>query len=213
MKITKLKYTNDGKRVNIHIDGEYEFTVDQGLVVKYYLFKDKLISKEVQEDLKKEDILIKLKQKAIEKLSKRLYSAKQIRQYLSKQIYKLKQKQGFENTEINLSELIFELKNKHYIDDYVYAQQLVDVKKRSKSMVQIKKILMRKGIPFDLIEKVLEEIDFDEDKIIKKEIEKKIRILKPKGLTKELLEKKVVQSLMRKGFRYSQIKDNFDKLY
>ena len=96
-----------------------------------------------------------------------------------------------------------------YIDDKRYAERYIAAYKGKYSKLKLKYKLAEKGIDKEIIENALEESDIDETPMIKKLLEKK------NYFDADELEKKqkIVASIMRKGYRYTEIKEVIKDIY
>ena len=90
-----------------------------------------------------------------------------------------------------------------YIDDERYAKRYVDTYKDKYSKLKLKYKLMEKGINKEIIENALEEAYIDESPKIKKLLEKKDYFETDEFEKKQ----KIIASIMRQGYKYTEIKD------
>lgn len=188
-KITTQKHSTD--RFNIYLNGEYAFSVDQDVFIKYELKKgielDELDIVEIQygDDVKKAF------NKALEYLSYRMRSIKEIVDHLkSKEI-----------PEQVINEVIVKLKDYRYVDDFEFAKAYVRSgwKTNGKGPNVIVQELKIKGIEQQIIEKAL--FEYDESSQIEEAMKHAYKALnKNKNLSSILLKQKVEQYLIRKGF-------------
>ncbi len=74
-----------------------------------------------------------------------------------------------------------------YINDEEYVRRYMEYKSGSKSKIQIKMDLRKKGITAETLERVFEEYEYEEDDILEEQVKKRIR---QKGsVTKENFQK------------------------
>lgn len=91
-----------------------------------------------------------------------------------------------------------------YINDEEYVRRYMEYKSGSKSKIQIKMDLRKKGITAETLERVFEEYEYEEDDILEEQVKKRIR---QKGsVTKENFQKYYVY-FARKGFNSGKILD------
>ncbi len=119
-----------------------------------------------------------------------------------------KLKEGFYPTQI-IDRVISFLQEYGYIDDYRYAMNFVDYNKNKKSVKRLKNDLSLKGISRHIIETVLEEILEGNDDTEYNQIELYCR----KKIKTDMDEKqcnRIIMALMRKGFKYEQVRSVFN---
>lgn len=208
-KISRLVYTRDGKRVSIFMDDQFELSVEEKLVVDFQLYQGKVLEDEVIAELVENDFSERLKRKAIEKISMSLRSTNEIRQYLkriaNKILLRIKIPFDFEISVV-VDKIILDLVERKYLDDRGYANSLVDIYQRTKSKIEIQKLLVRKGISRAIVDAVLSN-SVDDPDLISQLIDKKRKLIKFKNLGKAEEKKKIIEFLMRKGYHYDEIKD------
>lgn len=124
-------------------------------------------------------------------LTKRDYSKKEL---YYKLLEKYKEKKVVEK-------VIYQLEEKGYLDDYDFAYDYV--KNRSGSFKKIEYELKMKGIENWIINEVMKEREKDKEY---DEIEKELYKIRGRN------EEKQIASLMRKGFKYSDIKKVMEKM-
>ena len=91
-----------------------------------------------------------------------------------------------------------------YINDEEYVRRYMEYKSGSKSKIQIKMDLRKKGITAETLERVFEEYEYEEDDILEEQVKKRIR---QKGsVTKENFQK-YYGYFARKGFNSGKISD------
>lgn len=206
--ITKLSYTKDGNRVNVFVNNEYKLTIFKELIIDFGLRKGIELSAEKIKEIRLKDVEKIIYVKALNKLASRPHSQLEIKKYLQNKLKQLlNEVENIPNSIIK--DVIERLINNNYLNDEEYAKFIIRSKIEKKSRNQIIKYLMSKGINVSEIDDK-EFNNHNEDDLIKKEIEKKIRILSNKNLSPIKLKQKVIQSLIQKGFGYSQILKQID---
>lgn len=174
------------------------FSVYPSELKKFGLKENAIISSEEYKEIR--DILYKRgKERA-------LYYLKTSDKTISQMRTKLKD--GFYPEDIIESVVDF-LKNYGYIDDYRYTQNYVSYSRQRKSIRCIRNDLVLKGISKEIIEEVILENSCDsmEEQLIEEYCRKKIR-----GNMDEKQYNKLVMSLMRKGFKYEQVRSVIRKM-
>lgn len=91
-----------------------------------------------------------------------------------------------------------------YINDEEYVRRYMEYKSRNKSKIQIKMELRKKGIGSELLERVFEEYEYEEDDILEEQVKKRIRQKGP--VTKDNFQK-YYGYFARKGFHGTKILD------
>jgi regulatory protein len=197
MKITKISpaVKTEG-RYNVFVDEEYSFSLDEAQLVKIGLRKGDEISDERLAELKTESDFGKNYVRALDLISRRLRSEREVRDYA------WRKKWSPENTD----RVVERLYKYGYLDDAKFARAFVASRAgRDFSIKKMKVELIKKGIKSDLIEKVLtDNTDFDEIESLKKLINKKRAHYDD--------ERKLTAYLMSKGFKYDDIRNNIKHL-
>jgi len=178
-------------RYNIFIDGVYSFSLDEIQLVAAGLKKGQEIPDTELFELKNDSEFGKNYIRAVDLISRRVRSEKEIRDYAwHKQWTK-------ENTE----KVIARLRERGYLNDETFAKSFVASRAnlRNFSRRKMELELAKKGINKDIREKVLRENeDFSEDESLKNLIAKKRNHYDS--------EQKLIAYLARQGFSYDKIK-------
>ena len=91
-----------------------------------------------------------------------------------------------------------------YINDEEYVRRYMEYKAGTKSRIQIKMDLRKKGIGTEILERIFDEYEYEEDDVLEEQVQKRIR---QKGsVTKENFQK-YYGYFARKGFNSVKIKD------
>lgn len=181
----------DPQRVNIYLDEEFAFGLAGYLAA--WLLVGESISEEKIKKLISDDLLETAVQKALHFLSFRPRSTSEVRKNL-------------ENREIPesvIEETIDRLKGNSVLDDQKFAYEWVenrsDFRPRSRSALRME--LRQKGIPEDVIQTALEEVD--DESLTLQAARKYMRRLS--GLNKLDFRKKLSAHLARRGFSFASI--------
>lgn len=210
MKITRLKFTRRGDRVNIYLDGEFAFSISQILVADFALFKGKELDTNDIEKIKTKDLMQRYCGKALNLIARRPRSTFEIKEYLKRKLYKE------EGSEKFIKALIKKLKEKGYLNDFGFAQWWVEnrVRFKPRGKFLIVQELRNKGIKSDIIKRVIESAGLNKSKEYRLALElgeKKRRIL---GNINDLKKrKKFMDYLLRKGFSYDITIKVLNELY
>lgn len=155
MQITDITPQKRHKnRLNVYVDGEFSFGIDEFDAFKLKLKIGKSITEEDISEIKETVILSNAKEYALSLCSARFYTESAV-------IRKMKEKEFDEWT---ICETLNFLKEYKFIDDFEYAkkftQECIDNQKGGK--IKIKMQLREKGVAPDIIDEVIENFDFDE---------------------------------------------------
>ena len=194
--ITSIRKQKKSSRVNIFLDGKYGFGIDLDNFVKLGLRVEQGLSVgEIKKIIGKADFQI-IYEKFLKFSMLRPRSKKELTDWL-------KRKKVHESM---YRKLFLKLKHLDLIDDEKFAQWWVGqrLRFRAKSVRELSQELYRKGIDKNIIKDVLENSEIDENKAIKKLIEKnKWRWSKYDTATAK---KKRTEYLLRKGFSWDVVK-------
>lgn len=197
MQITKLtKQINSPDRVNIFIDGAYEFSLTLDEVLEHKIKVGKELDAQDLKILKKVSDDGKLKARTLEWLLARPRAYKELKDYLHKK--KLDKEQI-----IKFCEYFTE---RGYQNDEQFAKWWVDQRvRKNKSDLSIIAELKQKGISEDVIANVLQLQVSNSDRL-------KDLIVSKKLINKYPDKPKLIRYLASKGFTYSDIVDVLDEL-
>ena len=189
-RVTGLKQgVKNPNRVNVFINDEYSFSLDISQVVDYKLKIGDIVTAEKLAELKNASEFGKLYQRTLEWVLVRPRSIKETKDYL----YRKLTKTSSEEISRLRDEIIERLVSKGYLDDDEFAQYYVENRfvKKGISRERLKMELMRKGVLSEIIEKVLDSRNDEEE--IKKIIAKK---------RDKYDDDKLISYLVRQGFSY-----------
>lgn len=191
MKITYKK--GKGDKIHISADGEYAFTVDETYFYSLSLKENMELSSEELNEIAEKVGERRAYNYAVSLLSRREHTEKELHD-------KLKRKGYGQYAEKVAERLISE----GYLSDErfarLYVRELVNLKGYGKR--RIKDEMLRKGIDRELACQILEETEFSDDKLHELINKKYLRYLDTeKGV------QKTVNSLLRLGYSYGEIRD------
>lgn len=195
MKITELKQgVKNPNRVNVFVDGKYEFSLDVVQVVDFKIKVGVEISPEQLLEFKKASEFGKLYQRVLEKALTRPHSEREMRDYLCKKIYEKKLDKEY------IDRIIGRLIEKKYLSDFEFAKWYVENRfvKKGISQKRLKMELMKKGVSAEIIDEVLGARD-DREEILK--------IITKKRAKYD--DEKLIQYLCRQGFSWSLASELF----
>jgi len=200
LTVTRLELQKKNpQRLNVYLDGEFAFGISRAAAP--WLAEGNQISQQKINDLQEKDQFEGAYQRAINFLSYRIRSEKEIRQNLTKH----------EVPEEIIVRVIDRLRGASLVNDREFAslwvENRVQFKPRGKRALSSE--LFQKGIPNEIIEDVLAELD--EEELAYQCARSKIR--KYSGLEEKTFQKKLSGLLTRRGFPYHIIKDVVSSLW
>ena len=197
MKISHTK--GRGKKIHLLLDDEYQITTDIDFWAEHYFKDGTEITQEEWESLTDSIYFKKAVDKCYNLLSRRDHSVKELKTKLLRTV-----------DEKNADKAIEKMLEYGYLDDEKYARNLVKYLAQSRNMSKnhIKQEMFKRGIPNEIINLVMEDYEFDNVSSVVDLIMTKYR----NKLNNEDGNKKVIASLMRKGFSYSDIKNAFYRI-
>ena len=191
-KITGLKVQKRNKdRVNVYLDGEYAFGLSR--IVAAWLHNGQELSEEKIAELKAQDDVEVALQRALNYLSYRPRSEREVRQNLKKHKFH----------EGVIDEIIERLKRGGLVNDSSFAELWVENRSefRPRGGRMLRQELRQKGVPDEVISEVVS--DLDETGLALKAARKKGR--RYRTLEYEDFQKKLYGFLARRGFHYGTI--------
>lgn len=197
MKISHTK--GRGKKIHLLLDDEYQITTDIDFWAEHYFKDGTEITQEEWESLTDSIYYKKAVDKCYDLLSRRDHSVKELKTKLLRTV-----------DEKNADKAIEKMLELGYLDDEKYARNLVKYLAQTRNMSKnhIKQEMFKRGIPNEIIIFVMEDYEFDNVSCVVDLILTKYR----NKLNNEDGNKKVIASLMRKGFSYSDIKNAFYRI-
>jgi regulatory protein len=198
--ITKIEVQKENpKRRSIYLDGQFALGLSEEVFLKFSLFENKKIEEKEIEEILFEEEKAQAKEKALNFLSYRPRTEKEIRK-------KLKEK-DFDDAVIE--EVAQTLKRLKLIDDYEYAKNFVQERLRLSPRGEnlLKQELWKKGIDKEIIGEVLRETfeSRDVEEIAQEVLEKAKR--KYRNLEKEVALRRIKGFLLRRGFSYETVNE------
>ena len=197
MKISHTK--GRGKKIHLLLDDEYQITTDIDFWAEHYFKDGTEITQEEWKSLTDSIYYKKAVDKCYDLLSRRDHSVKELKTKLLRTV-----------DEKNTDKAIEKMLELGYLDDEKYARNLVKYLAQTRNMSKnhIKQEMFKRGIPNEIIILVMEDYEFDNVSCVVDLILTKYR----NKLNNEDGNKKVIASLMRKGFSYSDIKNAFYRI-
>jgi regulatory protein len=187
-------------RFNIYVnDGggeKYAFSVDEDVLIKYQLKKGTELDEFTQMEVLFQDTIRKAIGTAIQYLSHRMRSEKEVKDHLKEK----------EIDDTVIQEVIHRLYNLNYLneEEFAYAYVRTQINTTDKGPNIIKQELREKGVNGELLEKVL--LEYTDDLQFSKAVQLTIKAQKKQRNDSQFLfEQKLKQTLSRKGFPFSII--------
>lgn len=204
-KITKLKFQKNGRIVNLYVDDQFLVGLDVLTITKLGLKPNSYISNTRLDSLLIKSQSEKLINKAINYLSYRPRSEKEIRFYLIKQTKSIAK----DKRDKLISLVIKKLIKKKLVDDYEFANWWVKQRQtfRPKSKRIISLELRQKGLDSSTIQTAVSEID--ELAAARLVATKKQKVLTL--LDQRTAKAKLIGFLQRRGFTWEIIKSTVDE--
>lgn len=186
----------DKRRCKVSLDGDFAFVLYKGEWSRLGADEGSELGETAYREIMEEILPRRARERACYLLKARDYTETEILRKL---------REGGYPEQIRQDVLCF-LKEYRYIDDESYAERYIETYKDKKSQKRIHYELLQKGIPDDLLERLLEENPCDEEDQIRKWLEKKR--LDPQNLDAGE-RRKAMMALARKGISWDAIQRIF----
>lgn len=195
---------NNENRVNIFIDGNYNFSLDLETLLKNKLKVNQTIDKKEIDRLIKESEFLRFYNLVLNFLSFRPRSENEVKFYLKKK----------KIDDLEIETVILKLKEKGLIDDFKFSRWFIDQRRtfrpKSKRLIEIE--LLKKGVD----KKVTQEVFSNYNSKTEKELAKR---LTEKGYQKYLKlpprerKQKLTAYLLQRGFEWETVKAVIDEFF
>lgn len=200
---------NNPQRYNIYLDEEFAFGIDEENLVKFGLHKGLELSQEEVNTIFEESELFKLYSRALDFLSYRPRSEREVRNYLREKVG------GFKlsvNGDAAISTIIKRLKELKFLNDRAFVEWWI--KQRTEAAEPrgphyIRSELYQKGVDGKLIERVWQELEIDEYELCLKAAQNRASRY---NLTDFKQRKKFFDYLVRRGFNFDIIQAVIEKI-
>jgi regulatory protein len=200
LTITRLEpQKRNPERLNVYLDGEFAFGISR--TVASWLEEGNQLSQQKVSALQNADKIEAAYQRALNLLSYRSRSEREIQQNLQKHHI----------SEEIIPEVLSRLRENNLVNDRDFAIQWVDNRKKfhPRGKRALKTELIKKGISDQIIEEILQDID-------EKELAMKFalgKITRLKDLEKPEFQKKLYGYLSRRGFGYGLCREVTDLIW
>lgn len=198
MLVTAVEEYTKGK-YKIYLDEQFAFVLYKGELRRFKIKLDSKLTEADYEEIMNDIILKRAKRRTLYLLKDMDRTEQEIRTKLKENFY----------PEELIDKAINYAKGYHYIDDESYVRRYIEYKSTSKSRLEISFALRNKGIPRDLVDKIYEETNKNDDVAIMKLIKKKN--VDMNQTDKEQL-RKLYMYLARKGFKYEDIDNALERI-
>ena len=217
MKITNISVqARNPNRVNVFVDGKYRLSLDVYQVVELGIKNGVDVTPDDLAKWEEESQFGKLYGRALEYVMMRPHSAKEIHDYLWRKTLSRKVKKpvrsagdsakDYDVVDVpgvpqTIADRVYErLSDKGYIDDDKFTRFWMENRQQTKGISQRKLVaeLRAKGVPSSIIEAQQSSTEREDESEVKKVINKK---------RSKYSEEKLIQYLLRQGFRYDTIKE------
>lgn len=194
MIITKLEPVTKTK-YKVYVEGEFAFVLYKSELSRYHIKENGEITKEVITEIKETILVKRAKLRAMHLLNDMARTESQLRQKLLQN--------GYPEDVVDVA--VNYVKSFGYINDEAYIRNFIESRKERKSRREIAALLGQKGLKGELADRLMEEVyeeHSDRDAICE--------ILRKKRwnfeATDEKEKQKIYGYLIRKGFRYEDIR-------
>lgn len=191
-----MRQKNNPERYNIYIEDKYAFAVDESILIKYQLSKDKVLEDWERDEIVFDDEVRKAFNKALHFLSFRMRSEHEVKKKLLDAEY----------GEAVVLEAIQKLYNLGFLNDETFSKALLETQKKTgkKGPRAIQQEMKKKGIEKSLQEEVLDSYTEEDQTQIAQGLAEKIAN-QQSSKTPRQVKQKIQDTLLRKGYSYGII--------
>ena len=195
-----------GEKIHLSLDGEYIATVNADYWFTCGIKSGSEVTPEQLEELLTESARRKMMNKALDLLSLRDYSRRELSDKLVTKAWEKKEQKDMDlgSLKQQASDICDRLEELGLLNEERFARSYVDelIRRKHLSRSGLKTALIQKGVQRDIIETVLEEVDVDPVEQIRELLATKF---KNRDLTDEKQKTRTVNALLRLGYRYNEI--------
>ncbi|MBQ8925369.1 MAG: regulatory protein RecX [Clostridia bacterium] len=200
-----------GEKIHLSLDGEYIATVNADYWFTCGIKNGAEITPEQLDELLTESARRKMMNKALDLLSMRDYSRRELSDKLVTKAWEKKEQKDMDlgTLKQQASDICDRLEELGLLNEERFARSYVDelIRRKHLSKSGLKTALIQKGVPRDIIETVLEEVDVDPVEQVRELLSTKF---KNRDLSDEKQKTRTVNALLRLGYRYSEINAAMD---
>lgn len=209
MKLTAK--AGKGEKIHLSLDGEYIATVNADYWFTCGIKSGSEVSPEQLEELLRESARRKMMNKALDLLSMRDYSRRELSDKLVTKAWEKKEQKDMDlgSLKQQASDICDRLEELGLLNEERFARSYVDelIRRKHLSKSGLKTALIQKGVQRDIIETVLEEVEVDPVEQVRELLATKF---KNRDLTDEKQKTRTVNALLRLGYRYNEINAAMD---
>lgn len=195
-----------GEKIHLSLDGEYIATVNADYWFTCGIKSGSDVTPEQLEELLTESARRKMMNKALDLLSMRDYSRRELSDKLVTKAWEKKEQKDMDlgSLKQQASDICDRLEELGLLNEERFARSYVDelIRRKHLSKSGLKTALIQKGVQRDIIETVLEEVDVDPVEQIRELLATKFR---NRDLSDEKQKTRTVNALLRLGYRYNEI--------
>ena len=195
-----------GEKIHLSLDGEYIATVNADYWFTCGIKSGSEVTPEQLEELLTESARRKMMNKALDLLSLRDYSRRELSDKLVTKAWEKKEQKDMDlgSLKQQASDICDRLEELGLLNEERFARSYVDelIRRKHLSKSGLRTALIQKGVQRDIIETVLEEVDVDPVEQIRELLATKF---KNRDLSDEKQKSRTVNALLRLGYRYNEI--------
>ena len=209
MKLTAK--AGKGEKIHLSLDGEYIATVNADYWFTCGIKSGSEVTPQQLEELLAESARRKMMNKALDLLSMRDYSRRELSDKLVTKAWEKKEQKDMDlgSLKQQASDICDRLEELGLLNEERFARSYVDELLRRKHLSKsgLKTALIQKGVQRDIIETVLEEVDIDPVEQVRELLATKF---KNRDFSDEKQKTRTVNALLRLGYRYNEINAAMD---
>ena len=209
MKLTAK--AGKGEKIHLSLDGEYIATVNADYWFTCGIKSGSEVTPQQLEELLAESARRKMMNKALDLLSMRDYSRRELSDKLVTKAWEKKEQKDMDlgSLKQQASDICDRLEELGLLNEERFARSYVDelIRRKHLSKSGLKTALIQKGVQRDIIETVLEEVEVDPVEQVRELLATKF---KNRDLSDEKQKTRTVNALLRLGYRYNEINAAMD---
>ncbi|MBR0364947.1 MAG: regulatory protein RecX [Clostridia bacterium] len=195
-----------GEKIHLSLDGEYIATVNADYWFTCGIKSGSEVTPEQLEELLTESARRKMMNKALDLLSLRDYSRRELSDKLVTKAWEKKEQKDMDlgSLKQQASDICDRLEELGLLNEERFARSYVDelIRRKHLSKSGLRTALIQKGVQRDIIETVLEAVDVDPVEQIRELLATKFR---NRDLSDEKQKTRTVNALLRLGYHYNEI--------
>lgn len=195
-----------GEKIHLSLDGEYIATVNADYWFTCGIKSGSEVTPEQLEELLTESARRKMMNKALDLLSMRDYSRRELSDKLVTKAWEKKEQKDMDlgSLKQQASDICDRLEELGLLNEERFARSYTDelIRRKHLSKSGLRTALIQKGVPRDVIETILEEVEIDPVEQVRELLATKF---KNRDLSDEKQKTRTVNALLRLGYRYNEI--------